>query len=162
MKKPKQSAVGNWQSAVKKGVARILKWTGIGLLGMVLLFFLLSWLFPLPDKVEYSTIYINKQEPLSEPVVIKKDLDLTNKTILIVDDVGNSGRTLFYALQPLAKYHLKKIIIAVFFFFLFLISYFLFLRFCIAGRTGTMFRRLAVELCSVLVRSLDEMGNLMC
>lgn len=64
-------------------------------------------------KVEYSTIYINKQEPLSEPVVIKKDLDLTNKTILIVDDVGNSGRTLFYALQPLAKYHLKKIIIAV-------------------------------------------------
>lgn len=63
--------------------------------------------------VEYSSIYINKPQPLSEEVIIRDNLDLSNKTILIVDDVGNSGRTLFYALQPLAKFHLKKIIIAV-------------------------------------------------
>jgi pyrimidine operon attenuation protein/uracil phosphoribosyltransferase len=63
--------------------------------------------------VQYSTIYINKPSPLSETVIIKDNLDLNNKTVLIVDDVGNSGRTLFYALQPLAKFHLKKLIIAV-------------------------------------------------
>ncbi len=64
-------------------------------------------------KVECSFIYINKPEPLKEEVVIKDAIDLTNKTILIVDDVGNSGRTLFYALKPLTKFHPKKIIIAV-------------------------------------------------
>lgn len=64
-------------------------------------------------KVEYSSIYINKPAPLSEDVVIKNDIDLTNKTILIVDDVGNSGRTLFYALKPLTNFKLKNIIIAV-------------------------------------------------
>jgi pyrimidine operon attenuation protein/uracil phosphoribosyltransferase len=64
-------------------------------------------------QVEYSSIYINKPEPLSETVIIRDDLDLTNKTILIVDDVGNTGRTLFYALQPITKFYVKKIIIAV-------------------------------------------------
>jgi pyrimidine operon attenuation protein/uracil phosphoribosyltransferase len=64
-------------------------------------------------QVEYSSIYINKPEPLSETVIIRDDLDLTNKTILIIDDVGNTGRTLFYALQPIAKFYVKKIIIAV-------------------------------------------------
>jgi len=64
-------------------------------------------------QVEYSSIYINKPQPLSETVVIKDHIDLNNKTILIVDDVGNTGRTLFYALQPLTKFHPKKIIIAV-------------------------------------------------
>jgi pyrimidine operon attenuation protein/uracil phosphoribosyltransferase len=38
---------------------------------------------------------------------------LNNKTILIIDDVGNTGRTLFYALQPLTKFYPKKIIIAI-------------------------------------------------
>lgn len=69
--------------------------------------------YDIEKNVEYSTIYINKPSPLSETVVIKNNTDLNNKTVLIVDDVGNSGRTLFYALQPLAKYHLKKLIIAV-------------------------------------------------
>lgn len=64
-------------------------------------------------NVEYSSIYINKPSPLSEEVVIRNGIDLTNKTVLIVDDVGNSGRTLFYALKPLAAFSLKKIIIAV-------------------------------------------------
>jgi pyrimidine operon attenuation protein/uracil phosphoribosyltransferase len=64
-------------------------------------------------KVSFSSIYINKQEPLKEEVHIKGDIDLTNKTILIVDDVGNTGRTLFYALKPLTKFYPKKIIVAV-------------------------------------------------
>ena len=31
----------------------------------------------------------------------------------LVDDVGNSGKTLLYALRPLMNYELKKIMIAV-------------------------------------------------
>ncbi|MCC6583640.1 MAG: phosphoribosyltransferase [Chitinophagales bacterium] len=64
-------------------------------------------------KVEFSSIYINKPEPLSEEVYLKDALDLNNKTILLIDDVGNSGRTLFYALKPLTKFYPKKIIIAI-------------------------------------------------
>lgn len=32
------------------------KRTGIGFLGLIALFFILNWIFPLPDKIEYSTI----------------------------------------------------------------------------------------------------------
>ena len=35
---------------------KLFKWTGITLLAMVLLFFLLNFIFPLPDKVEFSTV----------------------------------------------------------------------------------------------------------
>lgn len=67
-----------------------------------------------PEKnVESASIYINKPEPLREAVVLKNGVDLNNKTIILVDDVGNTGRTLFYALQPLTKYLPKKIIVAV-------------------------------------------------
>ena len=64
-------------------------------------------------KVEFSSIYINKPEPLSEEAYLKDELNLNNKTILLIDDVGNSGRTLFYALKPLTKFYPKKIIIAI-------------------------------------------------
>lgn len=40
----------------KKGLLRFAKRLGIGFLGLILLFFILNWIFPLPDKVEYSTI----------------------------------------------------------------------------------------------------------
>jgi pyrimidine operon attenuation protein/uracil phosphoribosyltransferase len=64
-------------------------------------------------KVEFSSVYVNKPEPLKEEVYLKDNLDLNNKTILLIDDVGNSGRTLFYALKPLTKFYPKKIIIAI-------------------------------------------------
>jgi penicillin-binding protein 1C len=40
----------------KRGVLRFLKRIGIFILSLFLLFVLLNWLFPLPDKIEYSTI----------------------------------------------------------------------------------------------------------
>ena len=39
--------------------------------------------------------------------------ELEGKAVLIVDDVANTGRTLFYALQPLQKVLPKKIEVAV-------------------------------------------------
>ena len=64
-------------------------------------------------RIQFSSIYINKPEPLKEAVIIKDEIDFNGKTILIIDDVGNTGRTLFYALQPLTKFQPKKIIIAI-------------------------------------------------
>ncbi len=64
-------------------------------------------------KIEFSSIYINKPEPLKEEMYLKDAVDLNNKTILLIDDVANSGRTLFYALKPLTKFYPKKIIIAI-------------------------------------------------
>ena len=64
-------------------------------------------------NIDFSTVYLNKPEPLSEPVQIRDEIDFNNKAIIIVDDVGNTGRTLFYVLQPLTRFHPKKIIIAV-------------------------------------------------
>lgn len=64
-------------------------------------------------NITYSSIYINKPEPLKEDIIIRDEIDFTNKTILIIDDVGNTGRTLFYALKPLTAFYPKKIIIAV-------------------------------------------------
>lgn len=69
--------------------------------------------YDIGKKVEFSSIYINKPEPLHEDAYIKDAINLNNKTILLVDDVGNSGRTLFYALKPLAEFYPKKIIIAL-------------------------------------------------
>src|SRR3954454_11992011 len=52
-------------------------------------------------RVEISSILINKPEPLKDEIILRDNIDLTDKTVLIVDDVGNTGRTLFYALKPL-------------------------------------------------------------
>ncbi len=64
-------------------------------------------------KIEFSSVYINKAEPLKEDAYLKDTVDLNNKTILLIDDVGNSGRTLFYALKPITEFYPKKIIIAI-------------------------------------------------
>jgi pyrimidine operon attenuation protein/uracil phosphoribosyltransferase len=64
-------------------------------------------------SIEFSSIHINKTEPLKEEIKLNDNLDLSGKTILIVDDVGNTGRTLFYALKPLTSYIPDKIIVVV-------------------------------------------------
>src|SRR6201986_580071 len=40
----------------RRKLVRWLKYTGIGVAGGFLLFLLLNWIFPLPDRIEYSTI----------------------------------------------------------------------------------------------------------
>lgn len=54
---------------------------------------------------------VNKKEPLSEEPSISEDL--TNRAVILVDDVANSGRTLLYALRPLLKFKTEKMLIAV-------------------------------------------------
>ena len=50
---------------------------------------------------------LNKRMP--DVVEFNKDLDWNNRSIILVDDVSNSGRTLLYALKPLLQKHPAQI-----------------------------------------------------
>ncbi len=52
-------------------------------------------------------LYIDKKQP--GEITITPSADFNNKTVILVDDVANSGRTMLYALKPLLSQHPKKI-----------------------------------------------------
>ena len=49
------------------------------------------------------TISLDKKKP--DTVTLSSNEDFTDKVVIVIDDVANSGRTMFYALQPLLKDH---------------------------------------------------------
>lgn len=67
-----------------------------------------------PKKsVSYVPLTVAKQDPLSEPVRLGEPADLNGKAVIVVDDVGNTGRTLFYAMKPIVEQRPSKLFIAV-------------------------------------------------
>lgn len=58
-------------------------------------------------KTHSITIVLNKKDP--SEVTLSADIDMENKTILIVDDVANTGKTMLYALKPFLTSKPKKI-----------------------------------------------------
>jgi len=50
-------------------------------------------------EVTVLELSIDKRNP--GPVTLNKNIDFNGKTILLIDDVANSGRTMLYALKPL-------------------------------------------------------------
>ncbi len=65
-------------------------------------------------RVIQTCIRVNPADPLTSEVTIDLPLDvLTGKVILVVDDVANTGRTLFYAMKPMMSVLPKKIEFAV-------------------------------------------------
>ena len=61
-------------------------------------------------KVVLVKITVNKKEPISEEPSIDCDPKLIkNKSVIVVDDVLNSGRTLLYALTPFLKFPVKRL-----------------------------------------------------
>ncbi len=64
-----------------------------------------------PLEVEVLSVTVNKKKPLSKPITISQDLK--GKSVVLVDDVANSGKTLLYALRPILDYETRKIQIAV-------------------------------------------------
>lgn len=81
----------------RKGILRFFKRLGIGFLGLIVVFFLLNWIFPLPDKIGYSTIITdNKGEVVNAYLTkdqqwrMKTELDeispLLQKTIIAKED----------------------------------------------------------------------------
>ena len=64
-----------------------------------------------PLQVEVVTLKINKRKPLANDIVI--ETDLSGCSVVLVDDVANSGKTLLYALRPVLDFELKKVMVAV-------------------------------------------------
>jgi len=66
-----------------------------------------------PIKTNVLTINLDKKNP-SKPIA-EKDFptNLTNKVVIMVDDVLNTGKTLAYSLKPFLDQKIKKIEVAV-------------------------------------------------
>ncbi len=66
-----------------------------------------------PIKTNVLKINLDKENP-SKPIA-EKDLptNLTNKVVIMVDDVLNTGKTLAYSLKPFLDQKIKKIEVAV-------------------------------------------------
>ncbi|WP_375577679.1 phosphoribosyltransferase family protein [Marivirga tractuosa] len=61
-------------------------------------------------KPNFLSVEINKSSPADSKVVLSDKVQNSEKSVvLLVDDVLNSGKTVFYALRPLMEMNLKKI-----------------------------------------------------
>lgn len=64
-----------------------------------------------PLKIRSLTITMSKKSPLDFVCDIEENL--SGKTVVLVDDVANSGKTLMYCLNGILSYDLKKVMVAV-------------------------------------------------
>lgn len=65
-------------------------------------------------KVNVSRIELNKDEPLSQPIKLEVDAETCrNKTVLVIDDVSNSGKTLMYGVKPFLEFPVRSILTLV-------------------------------------------------
>ena len=64
-----------------------------------------------PLSIAVVDLELAKRDPLHTPVSLSAPI--TDKSVVLVDDVANSGRTLLYALQPIAATAPEKVLIAV-------------------------------------------------
>lgn len=66
-----------------------------------------------PLKVEEVEVILDKTNLANSEVKLSKDIDLQGKTLLIVDDVLNTGKTLAYAMKPFLDVEPYKMEVAV-------------------------------------------------
>ncbi len=65
-------------------------------------------------KANVHSITLDKANPLSKPILLKASgINFNNKVVILVDDVANSGKTLFYAIKPLMDFAPSKVQFAV-------------------------------------------------
>ncbi len=61
-------------------------------------------------RTESLSVYLDKFAPKQSSISLDYDVELLeNKTILLVDDVLNTGRTLAYSLKPFLNRKIKKL-----------------------------------------------------
>src|SRR5690242_16754042 len=58
-------------------------------------------------QTNYLQVRLNKKDLMEVSLI--PDTALTNKTVILVDDVANTGKTMLYALKPFLSAHPKKI-----------------------------------------------------
>ncbi len=88
---------------------------GINNNGMHFASLLMNAILEISDKeITVTRIKLNPAKPISEEIEIEMPIkDLNKKVLIIIDDVANTGRTIFYAFKPLMESLLKKIEVAV-------------------------------------------------
>jgi pyrimidine operon attenuation protein/uracil phosphoribosyltransferase len=66
------------------------------------------------QKITLTRIRLNPANPLASEVQLEMPVEeVHDKVIIIVDDVANTGRTIFYAYKPLLETLPKKVEVAV-------------------------------------------------
>lgn len=66
------------------------------------------------SKLQLTRIILSPADPLEKEIEVEMPLSkMENKVIIIVDDVANTGRTIFYAIKPLLTILPKKVEVAV-------------------------------------------------
>ena len=60
-------------------------------------------------KGEVIVLELSMDKKKPSVITLSEKMDFTGKTILLIDDVANSGRTMLYALKPLLEQLPKKI-----------------------------------------------------
>jgi pyrimidine operon attenuation protein/uracil phosphoribosyltransferase len=66
-----------------------------------------------PLQVEEVEVLLDKQAVTATDVQLSSPIALKGKTIILVDDVLNTGKTLVYALKPFLEHEVEKMEIAV-------------------------------------------------
>lgn len=58
-------------------------------------------------KTDIIDISLDKKDP--GEIQLSKNMDFSNKVIVVIDDVANSGKTMLYAMKPFLAFQPKKI-----------------------------------------------------
>lgn len=67
-----------------------------------------------PHKsIELLSLTIDKINPVGKNIQLNPNIDLNGKTIVLVDDVANTGKTMFYTFNELTRYNIEKLITCV-------------------------------------------------
>jgi pyrimidine operon attenuation protein/uracil phosphoribosyltransferase len=60
-----------------------------------------------PGRIEILSLGMDKKQPSA--ITLSEEKDFTGTNIILVDDVANSGRTMFYALKPLLDFYPSQV-----------------------------------------------------
>lgn len=87
---------------------------GISGMGMILADLLAKELAAIsPLNIQKIDIKIDKSDVATSAIQLSQKLDVTGKTLILIDDVLNTGKTLAYAMKPFLGQELKKMEVAV-------------------------------------------------
>jgi len=63
-----------------------------------------------PLEISLLSLEMDKNQPLLNPIRLSAPVEqLANQNVILIDDVLNSGKTMFYALQPFFNVPIKKL-----------------------------------------------------
>ena len=67
-----------------------------------------------PLKTKITRVELNKDFPLEYPISIEVTAaECKDKTVLVIDDVSNSGKTLMYGVKPFLEFPVRSILTLV-------------------------------------------------